>query len=57
VCLNVSDKPNPLQQWDEKLDTPDQQIIKKDCQTYAGKLNDDLMIFLYFVNHITSFLT
>ncbi|CAB3981482.1 Hypothetical predicted protein [Paramuricea clavata] len=38
VCLNVSDKPNPLQQWDEKLDTPDQQIIKKDCQTYTGKV-------------------
>jgi hypothetical protein len=38
VCLNVSDKPNALQQWDEKLDTPDQQIIKKDCQACAGKL-------------------
>ncbi|XP_028405165.1 TBC1 domain family member 23-like [Dendronephthya gigantea] len=38
VCLNVGDKPNPLQQWDGKLDTPDQQMIKKDCQTYAARV-------------------
>lgn len=44
VCLNVNGKLNPLNQCETTLETADQQIIRKDCQNYAGKFDCSMYI-------------